>query len=192
MNPGGAVLFLIQTLFDLFVTAILLRLLLQWVRADFYNPLCQFLVNITNPVIIPLRRIIPSIGRLDTASVVAMVALQAIELFGALGVVPALLLENCLGPFHCAALDQQQADLPVGLQELAAVIDLQVVGDGLGAVAPVLGDAPEVEVRLVLALTQEPDADESRETLFSERLACNDCGTSMPEMSPASKFTPPP
>ena len=81
MNPGGAILFLVQTLFDLYVTAILLRLLLQWVRADFYNPLCQFLVNVTNPVVVPLRRVIPSIGRLDTASVVAMVALQFVELF---------------------------------------------------------------------------------------------------------------
>jgi YggT family protein len=80
MNPGGAMIFLVQVLFDLFVMAVMLRLMLQWVRADFYNPLCQFLVNVTNPLVIPVRRVIPSIGRLDTASLVVMIALQALEL----------------------------------------------------------------------------------------------------------------
>jgi len=58
----------------------LLRLLLQWVRADFYNPLSQFLVKITNPVLVPARRIIPSIGQLDTASVVIMLLLELAQL----------------------------------------------------------------------------------------------------------------
>ena len=80
MNATGnnALTFLITTLVDLYVTAVLLRLLLQWVRADFYNPVCQFLVRITNPVLVPLRRVIPSIGRLDTASVVLMLGLEFI------------------------------------------------------------------------------------------------------------------
>jgi YggT family protein len=73
--------YLIGTLIDLYVAAVLLRLLLQWVRADFYNPLCQFLVRITNPVVIPFRRFIPSIGPVDTASVVVMLLLQAIGVF---------------------------------------------------------------------------------------------------------------
>lgn len=81
MNPGGAFIYLISTLIDLMVVAILMRLLLQWVRADFYNPLCQFLVKITNPLVVPARRIIPSIGKLDTASVVVIVVLELIEIF---------------------------------------------------------------------------------------------------------------
>ena len=80
MNPTAALIYLISTVVDLFVTAILLRLLLQWVRADFYNPLSQFLVKITNPVLVPARRIIPSIGRLDTASVVVMLLLELLQL----------------------------------------------------------------------------------------------------------------
>lgn len=80
MNLSGALIYLISTLTDLYVTAILLRLLLQWVRADFYNPLSQFLVKITNPVIIPARRLIPSIGKLDTASVVVMLLLEMLQL----------------------------------------------------------------------------------------------------------------
>jgi YggT family protein len=81
MNPSGAFIYLISTLIDLMIVAILMRLLLQWVRADFYNPLCQFLVKITNPLVIPARRIIPSIGKLDTASVVVMIVLELIEVF---------------------------------------------------------------------------------------------------------------
>jgi YggT family protein len=80
MNLSGALIYLISTLTDLYVTAILLRLLLQWVKADFYNPLSQFLVKITNPVIIPARRLIPSIGKLDTASVVVMLLLEMLQL----------------------------------------------------------------------------------------------------------------
>ena len=80
MNLPAALSYLVSTLTDLYVTAILLRLLLQWVRADFYNPVSQFLVKITNPVIIPARRVIPSIGRLDTASVVVMLLLEIMQL----------------------------------------------------------------------------------------------------------------
>jgi YggT family protein len=79
LSPGNALTYLIGTLIDLYIAAVLLRLLLQWVRADFYNPLSQFLVKLTNPAIIPLRRVIPSIGRLDTASIVLMLML---EVFG--------------------------------------------------------------------------------------------------------------
>ena len=80
MNWSGALVYLISTITDLFVTAVLLRLLLQWVKADFYNPLSQFLIKVTNPVLVPARRLVPSIGKLDTASVVVMVLLELIQL----------------------------------------------------------------------------------------------------------------
>jgi YggT family protein len=75
-STTNAFSYLISTLIDLYIAAVLLRLLLQWVRADFYNPVCQFLVKVTNPVLVPMRRVIPSIGRLDTASVVLMLLLE--------------------------------------------------------------------------------------------------------------------
>ena len=77
----NAISYLIGTLIDLYVAAVLLRLLLQMVRADFYNPLCQFLMKVTNPVLVPLRRVIPSIGRLDTASVVLMLVLEILGIW---------------------------------------------------------------------------------------------------------------
>lgn len=78
--------FLIQTLFGFYILAVLLRFLLQWVRADFYNPLSQFLVKITGPALRPLRRLIPGFGRLDWASLVLAWILKSIELMLILGV----------------------------------------------------------------------------------------------------------
>ena len=72
--------YLIQTALTLYMMAMLLRFLLQLVRADFYNPICQFLVKITNPLVIPLRRIIPGIGGIDVASLLLTLVLQALAI----------------------------------------------------------------------------------------------------------------
>ncbi|MCG6889632.1 MAG: YggT family protein [Gammaproteobacteria bacterium] len=61
---------IINTLFDLYILLVLLRFLLQMLRADFYNPVSQFIVRLTTPPLHLLRRFIPSIGGQDTASVV--------------------------------------------------------------------------------------------------------------------------
>ena len=68
--------YLIQTFLSLYLIAMVLRFLLQVVRADFYNPICQFLVKITNPLVIPLRRIVPSLAGLDLASLLLAILLQ--------------------------------------------------------------------------------------------------------------------
>lgn len=81
-NPytSNAAIFLVQTIFFLYILAVLLRFLLQLVRADFYNPLVQALVKITNPPLIPLRRVIPGFGGLDVAGIVLLLGLQILEL----------------------------------------------------------------------------------------------------------------
>ena len=61
---------IINTLFDLYVLLVLLRFLLQMLRADFYNPVSQFIVRMTTPPLKILRRFIPSISGQDTASIV--------------------------------------------------------------------------------------------------------------------------
>jgi YggT family protein len=68
--------FLISTLFSLYIMAVMLRFLLGVVRADFYNPVSQFLVRITNPLLIPLRKVVPSIGKFDSAAMLLMIVLQ--------------------------------------------------------------------------------------------------------------------
>ena len=72
--------FLITTLFSLYILAVMLRFLLGVVRANFYNPVSQFLVRITNPLLVPLRRIVPGIGKYDTAALVLLLVLQLLSL----------------------------------------------------------------------------------------------------------------
>jgi len=72
--------FLIDTLFSLYITAVMLRFLLQLVRANFLNPVSQFLVKVTNPPLKPLRRIIPGLAGIDMASVVLLMSLQMLKL----------------------------------------------------------------------------------------------------------------
>jgi YggT family protein len=73
-----ALTFVISTLVDMYVITFFIRLVLQWVRADFRNPLAQFILRVTNPLVLPLRRVIPSIAGLDTATVIGMLAVQTL------------------------------------------------------------------------------------------------------------------
>ena len=91
MNALNEILgYLVQTVLSLYLLAMLLRFVLQLVRADFYNPICQFLVKITNPLVIPLRKVIPGFGGMDMASLLLALLLQ-------LAGIVALLLINGLG-----------------------------------------------------------------------------------------------
>jgi len=82
MNPlSNAGVFLISTIFGLYILAVMLRLILQMVRADFYNPVSRFIVKITNPPLKPLRRFIPGIAGIDMASVFVMIVLQMLEFY---------------------------------------------------------------------------------------------------------------
>ena len=76
---SNAGMFLIQTIIGLYILIVLLRFLFQVVRADFYNPISQTLVKLTNPPLLPLRRVIPGWGGIDLASILLLVALQVLE-----------------------------------------------------------------------------------------------------------------
>ena len=96
--------YLVQTFLSLYMLAMLLRFLLQLVKADFYNPISQFLVKATNPLVIPLRKVIPGLGGIDLATLLLTLALQmasivAIMLLNGLGFPNPLLLLvwSCLG-----------------------------------------------------------------------------------------------
>jgi YggT family protein len=69
-------IFIIDSLFSLYILAVMLRFLLQWSRAEFYNPISQFLVKITHPILKILRRYIPPVGKIDTSSIVLALSLQ--------------------------------------------------------------------------------------------------------------------
>lgn len=61
--------FLISTLFDLYLMVAILRVWLQLSRADFYNPVSQFVVKATNPILVPIRKVIPGFAGIDWAGV---------------------------------------------------------------------------------------------------------------------------
>ncbi len=80
------VVFLIDTLFSLYILAVMLRFLLQWTRADFYNPISQFLLKITHPPLKIMRRFIPALGRIDTSSLLLALLLQITANFAILAI----------------------------------------------------------------------------------------------------------
>lgn len=89
--------YLIQTFLSLYLLAMLLRFLLQLVKADFYNPISQFMVKVTNPLVIPLRKVIPGYGGLDIATLLLALVLQgagivAIMLLNGMGLPSPVLL----------------------------------------------------------------------------------------------------
>ncbi|NNC99682.1 MAG: YggT family protein [Gammaproteobacteria bacterium] len=91
---GNASSYLTETLLGLALYVVLLRFWMQWVRADFRNPIGQFLIAVTNPVIVPLRRVLPSIGFIDTATVLlafAMAVIKTLILAAIVGYSPAWL-----------------------------------------------------------------------------------------------------
>ncbi|WP_095109097.1 YggT family protein [Pseudomonas sp. Irchel 3E20] len=73
-----AAIYVLQTLGSLYLLIVLLRFVLQLVRANFYNPLCQFAVKATQPLLKPLRRVIPSVFGLDMSSLVLALILQVL------------------------------------------------------------------------------------------------------------------
>lgn len=76
----NAAVYLINILFSLYILAVLLRFLLQTIRADFYNPICQFLVTVTNPALKPLRKWIPGYLGVDWPSILLIILLQLLEI----------------------------------------------------------------------------------------------------------------
>jgi len=132
MNAANEIfIYLLQTLLSLYLVAMLLRFLLQLVRADFYNPISQFLVKITNPLVLPVRRVIPGLGGIDIASLLLALLLQVIAIIS-------LLALNGLGPPNIGLLLLWSALGVIGLLvniyffALLAMIILSWVAPGTG------------------------------------------------------------
>ena len=80
MSQDNPFIFLIDTLFSIYIAIMLLRFILQQVGADFYNPISQFIVKATQPLVKITRRFVPSIRKIDTATLVLVLALIIIKL----------------------------------------------------------------------------------------------------------------
>ena len=70
----------VQIVFGILIFLVLARFILQVVRADFYNPISQMFVKVTNPMLRPFRKIIPGLFGLDMAAIVLLLILQSVEL----------------------------------------------------------------------------------------------------------------
>ncbi len=73
-NDAG--LFLVDTILGLYILIVLLRFLFQLTRADFYNPVSQFIVKLSNPPVVRLRRIVPGFWGIDFAAIVLLIVLE--------------------------------------------------------------------------------------------------------------------
>jgi YggT family protein len=69
----NALYYLVDTLTSLYLGVLILRLIMQIVRANFRNPFAEAVLRLTNPLIMPLRRILPPVGKMDSATVLAIV-----------------------------------------------------------------------------------------------------------------------
>lgn len=96
-----ALLFVLDTLIAFVVVAFLLRVLMPLVRADFRSPIGQAVLKVTDPLVMPLRKVLPPVGRLDTASIVAVLLVQLagtalLRLVVGYGLDPGVLLVSAL------------------------------------------------------------------------------------------------
>ena len=79
-NLAAALAFIVNAITQLYLFVLLLRLLLPWMGADFRNPIAQAILKITSPVVVPLRRIIPPVRRIDTATVLVAFIIQYVTI----------------------------------------------------------------------------------------------------------------
>jgi len=76
-----AITYLLRFAFDALLIILIMRVWLQWVKADFYNPLSQFIVKVSNPLVVPVRRIVPGLGGLDLATILIAYAVATLKFF---------------------------------------------------------------------------------------------------------------
>lgn len=81
-----ALYFIVKTLTQLYLLLLLLRFWLPWLRADFRNPIAQGILRLTSPLIIPVRRLLPSAGRLDSATLLVAFVLQFLTILALLAI----------------------------------------------------------------------------------------------------------
>jgi YggT family protein len=138
-----ALIFVFETFADLYLAAFLLRFLLQWVRADYYNPLSQLILRVTAPLVVPARRFIPSVGGVDVPTLIVLVALEfavtwVIDLLLGARVTPGLLT------------------MQVVLRLIALVLHVYIVAILLYAILSFLGDRGRGPVASVLDALVHP------------------------------------
>jgi len=134
----NALIFLVNTVFGLFVVALLLRFFLQWARAPYRNPLTEFLQALTDFMVRPARRLVPGLWGLDLATLALAWLVQLVEILVVLQI-----KDYGLGPaagesFAAAALLALVMLLKIGLYIVMAAVIVQVVLSWVGPYSPLM------------------------------------------------------
>ncbi len=79
MDPRFLLISILAGFFRFYAFVLIARALISWFRPDPYNPIVRFLYNITEPVLQPVRRIIPPIGGLDISVLVVLIGLNLLS-----------------------------------------------------------------------------------------------------------------
>ena len=85
-NTSNALFYLVSTLFEVYLWIVMLRIMLQFVRADFYNPISQLVWQLTQPIVRPMQNVLPKVGKLDTAAAVLMLVIAVIYVYVAMAI----------------------------------------------------------------------------------------------------------
>jgi YggT family protein len=139
----SALVFIFRTFADLYMATFLLRFLLQWVRADYYNPVTQFVLQITGPLVIPARRLLPSVRGWDIPTLVVLLVLECIATF---------ILDFLIGLPVGAGLFTAQ----VALRLVALVLQLYIIVILLYALLSLLGGRGQGPVAEMLSTLARP------------------------------------
>jgi len=135
---SGALIFLVDTVFGLFVVALLLRFYLQWARVPYRNPLSEFLQALTDFMVRPARRLIPGLWGLDLATFALAWLLQFVEILAVL-----LIRGYAMGPaagmvFAAAALMALVMLAKIGLYIVMVAVIAQVLLSWVGPHSPMM------------------------------------------------------
>lgn len=79
-SATNAIVFIIESIAQLYLLVMLLRLLMPWMNINFNNPISQAILRLTSPLVLPVRRILPPIGKIDTATLVVAYGIQYLTL----------------------------------------------------------------------------------------------------------------
>ena len=80
-NTSNALFYLVTTLFEVYLWIVMLRIILQFVRADFYNPISQLVWQVTQPIVRPMQTVLPKVGQYDTAACVLLILIATVYVF---------------------------------------------------------------------------------------------------------------
>ena len=134
----NALIFLVNTVFGLFVVVLLLRFYLQWVRAPYRNPLSMFLQALTDFMVRPARQIVPGLWGLDLATLALAWLVQLVEVLLVLQIKGYGLGPAAGQAFAAAALLALVLLVKIGLYIVAVAVIVQVVLSWLGPYSPLM------------------------------------------------------